>query len=100
MANMQNTNTFFVDTAGSLTTIANTRVSHILFTPDAAFDAIELRDTDASGAIKFRARGAVAKQTLEFQFITPIVFPKGIYVNVLTANATAILVTSGPGVTI
>lgn len=95
MANEQNGNTFYIVATGALTTNKGTRVSHVVFTPDAAFDQLVLKDTDNSGAIKLNIKGAVAKQTIDLQLLSPIVFPGGVYVATLTSNATATLVTTG-----
>lgn len=95
MANAQNSNSFYIDSTGSLTTKANTRVSAIIFTPDSANDQLILKDTDNSGSIKISLRGATGKQSFQIDFFTPIVFPGGMYVSTLTSNATATIITTG-----
>lgn len=96
MANAQNSNSFYIDSTGSLTTIKNQRVCSITFTAAAADDTIVLKDTDTSGALKIKVQAATAKQTFQIPFDPPIVFPGGIYVSTITAGAIATIVTGAP----
>lgn len=94
MANVQNSNSFYVDSTGSLTTAPNIRVSTVLFTANAANDAMTLTD-GSGGAVKMTIKASTAKDTKWFQFKSPIIFPNGVFVSAITANATATIVTSG-----
>jgi hypothetical protein len=92
VANVQNSNSVYVDTTGSLTTIP-TKVHYIIFTPDAANDQLILKNEDNSGSIKISLRGATAKTSMIFDFSAcPIHFPQGVYVSTITSGATATLV--------
>lgn len=95
MANEQNSNSFYVDSTGSLTTVPNTRVANIIFTANAGNDAITLTD-GSGGAVKLTIKAATAKETKQLIFWdSPIVFPNGIYVSALSTSATATIVTKG-----
>lgn len=96
MANTTAGNKMYVDSTGLLTDVRTT-VTQILFTPDSANDQIVLRES-ASGPDVFLLRGAVAKNTLQFDFsIKPVVFPNGIYVQTLTSGAKAVIITTTAG---
>lgn len=94
MANVQNSNSFYIDSTGALTTQPNTRVSAILFTANAANDVLTLTD-GSGGAIKLKLQHATAKDSRLYALYKPIVFPNGVYVSVLTASATATIITEG-----
>ena len=97
MANVLQSNSVYVDSTGALTT-KKTKVAYIIFTPDAANDAITLRDGDGAGdPLKLTLKGATAKQSTLFDFSNkPLLFQDGIYCSAITASATATLIlTSG-----
>lgn len=96
MANAITGNKIFLDATGAVTT-TRTKISHIIFTPDAANDTLILRET-SGGANCVKLQGATAKTTLMFDFSDcPLVFNNGIYVQTLTSGATATLVTTQAG---
>jgi hypothetical protein len=95
MANVQNSNSFYVDSTGLLSDKPNIRVSGIIFTPNAANDAITLID-GTGGSTKLKIQGATAKNTVLIDFhMAPIVFPNGIFVSAITASAVATIITTG-----
>lgn len=94
MANVQNSNSFYVDSTGSLTDISNQRVSTILFTASSPNDAMTLTD-GSGGATKVVISASIANDTKWFQFRAPIVFPNGIYVSAIDSGATATIITTG-----
>jgi len=97
MANVQNSNSIYVDATGSITTNP-IKITSIVFTPDSANDQLILKNFDNSGDIKVNIRGATAKDSMFFDFSTcPIHFPRGVYVSTLSSNATAFLVTTSGG---
>lgn len=95
MANTRNGNTWHVDSAGTLTTDKNVKVSHILFTSSGAGDSIVI--TDASGGNdKITLKQATANDTKQFEFEqSPLVFPNGIHITSLSTGAKAVLVIAG-----
>ncbi len=95
MANVQNGNSFYVDSTGALTTSKNVRVSQIVFTPAAANDQMILKNEGTSGALKIKIRGSTANETTSIQFTTPLIFPGGIYVDTVTSGALATIITTG-----
>ncbi len=98
MSIARNGNTVYVDTTGATGCPAGTKLAYVTFTPDAANDQLVLKDGSTSGTIKFSAKGAVAKDTVVFDFsFSPIFFPNGIYVATLSSSGVAVLVTTGSG---
>lgn len=95
MANAQNGNSFYVDSTGSLTEITNRKVSLIIFTANASNDVLILKDGDTSGPIKMKIQNATAKESKWIRIVPAILFPNGIFVDTITASATATIVTSG-----
>ena len=97
MANSRSGNIFYVDTTGELTTDSSVKVIGILFTTNAANDALILRES-VNGTNKLSIKHVTANDT---KFIdlstTPILFARGIYVNTLTASAVATIITSTGG---
>lgn len=96
MANSIHGNKVYIDATGTVTT-DRVRVTHILFTPDAANDTLTLQDT-SGGDSTFTIRGSTAKNTVIFDFSSnPLVFNNGIIVQTLSTSATALLVTTTQG---
>lgn len=100
MANVEQSGSIYIDATGVATAKTNKRVAYIFFTPDAANDALTLRDGDGAGdPLKITIKGDIAKKTTIFDMSkAPMRFQDGIYVSALTASATAVLIlTSGEG---
>lgn len=96
MANAVTGNKIYIDATGAVTT-ERTKVSYILFTPDAANDQLILRET-SGGANCINIRASVAKETMTIDLsATPAVFNNGIYVQTLSTSATATLITTSSG---
>ena len=95
MANAFAGNTIYIDSTGDSglgTGRGNTFLTGIFFTPDAANDALDLRET-VGGTVKFYCRAATAKSTVFFDMAdTPIRFVGAIHVTTITSGAKAILV--------
>lgn len=95
MANVENNNTFYVDSTGSLTSDKNVKVSAIIYTASAANSTITFKDADTSGALKMTLK-ALANETIYIDFQDKaIVFPNGIYISAITASSAATLVIKG-----
>ena len=96
MANAQTTGKISLDSTGAVTT-SQVKVSHIIFTPNAANDTLVLRETPGGGDV-LTLQSATAKTTMHFDFsASPIVFFGGIYVQTITAGAKATLITTSGG---
>ena len=97
MANSRSGNVFYADSTGELTTDSSIKLIGILFTTNAANDALVLRES-SGGTNKIAIKHVTANDT---KFIdlssTPILFARGIYVSTLTASATVTLITSTGG---
>jgi len=92
VANVRNSNTFFIDTAAADQTpattgnlsIFNIKVTHITMTATAATSLISLKDV-TTDAQKFIFRLDIVDKTQEFDFAdNPIVFPNGIHPETVT----------------
>lgn len=100
MANVRNSNTFYVNTVASnaLSTdaanlpILNIRVTHIVVSANGAGAIVQLGDV-TTGNLKFDGRVATDGESVEFSFeANPLVFPNGIYVATCTnAIATCVI---------
>jgi hypothetical protein len=95
MANSILGNKIFIDTTGEVTDL-RTKVAVVLFTTSNAGDELLLRET-SGGANTFHVKGGIADQTDAYYFEVPIVFNNGIYVQTLSAGATAVLITTQGG---
>lgn len=96
MANARRGNKIYIDTTGAITA-DRTIVCHILFTTSLAEDQIVIRETSSDVDILV-IKGATAKKTEQYSFeITPMVFNNGIYIQTLSAGATAVLITTSKG---
>lgn len=96
MANTTSSNMIFIDSTGTVAD-STTKVAYIIFTPDAANDELLLRMT-SSGANCFYARGAVAKNTVVYDFSRkPLVFVNGLHVQTLTSGAKVVVITTKAG---
>jgi hypothetical protein len=93
MANAVQSSSAYVDTAGLIYT-GRVKIAHIVFTPDAAFDALVLRDGLTNGGVlKLSIKAAVAKDAIHIDLSTcPIQFQDGVYASVITAGAIATVV--------
>ena len=95
MANESSGNTAYIDATGDSsfgTGKGDIFLVGVIFTPDAANDELELRDS-SGGRIKFYARGATAKSTMFFDMAdTPIRFTGAVHVQTITSGAKAILI--------
>lgn len=95
MANVRNSNTFYIDTAGQALQVANIKVMHISITPTSANAQVVLQDS-TTGQTKIDLRSDTSFRTLFFSFRdNPIVFPNGINPSTVTnAVCTCTLVES------
>lgn len=96
MANVRNSNTYYIDTANQNPLVAsNIKVMHISITPTAANGQVVLQDY-TTGITKIDLRSDTANRTLFFSFKeNPIVFPNGILASTVTnAVCTCTLVES------
>lgn len=96
MANVRNSNSIYVDTASDLVSSdQNVKLTHVVFSSSAAGDTIKLRDGAVDGPVKLVIKNGLANDTKTHRFdIVPIVFPTGIYVDVLSSGAVATLITT------
>lgn len=98
MANVENANTIYVDSTGTLTSEKNVKLAYILYTSSAGGDTLTLRDKDGSGALKLTVRNNIATDSTIYDFsLRPVVFPNGIHVSTISAGSTATLVLTKGG---
>lgn len=95
MANVRQANTWYVDTTGSLSTKKNEKIAYIILSTNAGGDSITLRES-ASGGNKLTFKHSITNDSKVFDFSeVPLVFSQGIYVQALSASATATIVMKG-----
>ncbi len=95
--NSRTGNKIFIDTTGVAVVTGPVKIAYIIFTPNAANDELTLRET-ADGNDCITIKGGTAKQTTLYRMSeVPLVFSNGIFVQVLSSNATATLVSTAAG---
>jgi hypothetical protein len=101
MASIRNANSFYVDAASSGDTPAsfvdqqNLRITSISLTSSGAGDSLTLSNLSgtSAGSTKITVKVDAANKTLQLKFIDqPLVFSSGIWVNSISAGATATVV--------
>ena len=103
MANVLNSNSWYIDTASSAGTAStflaedNIQVTHIVFCSKLAADSIVLADKSATaaaaGSTKMKIVADAAEQTVYIDLADhPLVFPNGVWVVSLSPNAVCTLV--------
>lgn len=109
MANVRNGTTFYIDagsvsgTTASFIAERGVKVSHIIFTSSNAGDSMALSDIDpttgnSGGSNKFSVSNNLATDTIHIDLSdAQAVFPNGIWVDSISAGATATLVLSSRG---
>lgn len=85
MANAKTGNIWHIDSTGSLET-KKTLVSDIMITSAAAGDTVVL-GSSSSSAVVLTLKNATDEDTAHFSFISPVVFPAGIYIQSITSGA-------------
>lgn len=84
MANVRNSNTWYIDTAASSLAIANLKVSYVIVTATAAAAILNLQDVTTT-ANKANLRVATSGDSVVFDFsLKPLVFPNGILPSTVT----------------
>jgi hypothetical protein len=94
MANARTGNVWHVDSAGALETSKRILVSDILLTTNAAGDTVVIGSTSSS-AVVLTLKNAVDESTEHYQFMTPLVFPNGLYIQSITSGAKVMLKLAG-----
>lgn len=90
MANIRNSNTFYIDGTAQTLDVKNIKVTHISLTATGANAVLVLKDV-STGNLKIDLRVATSGVTTVFPFETnPLVFPNGINPSTVT-NAVATL---------
>ncbi len=96
MANVSNSNTFYIDSTGSLL-IKNLKAMYVTVTATAANAILNLQDADTS-VNKINLRVAISGDTQEFRFEdSPIVFPNGIKANTVTNCVATVVIKESRG---
>lgn len=97
MANIRNSNSFYIDSTGALNTDANTRVFYIVITSTAAPGTITIADNQGTPVTKLSLAVDVADRSTIFDFSRkPLIFPNGINITAIT-NCTAMIEYSTTG---
>jgi len=93
LANVRNSNTFWVDATGALAGLGdNTKLFGIILVATGATAVMRLEDNQSSTVDKIEVRLATSGESMHFDFSTvPLLFPKGINVTIVT-NCTATLI--------
>lgn len=93
MANATSGNKIFVDSTGNVSDQVTTKITYILFTPNAAADVLILREAP-DGPDCLRIKRATADSAVYDFSRKPLVFNTGVYVQQISNGAVATLVTS------
>jgi hypothetical protein len=90
VANARTGNIWHVDSTGALETGKRILISDILLTTAAAGDSVVIGSTSSSAAV-LTLKNATDENTEHYQFVAPIVFPNGLYIQSITSGAKVML---------